>query len=67
MGRDAELREFVAARGPALSRPRHTAQVSAFRIERTEVTVSDYRKYVAETRANPSTANGDDTGVSVMM
>ena len=38
-------------RASALARPRHVAAVGAFAIDRTEVTVADYAKYVAATRA----------------
>jgi formylglycine-generating enzyme required for sulfatase activity/tRNA A-37 threonylcarbamoyl transferase component Bud32 len=38
--------------GPALVRPRHTEHVATFRIERTEVTVGDYARFVAATRAS---------------
>jgi formylglycine-generating enzyme required for sulfatase activity/tRNA A-37 threonylcarbamoyl transferase component Bud32 len=37
--------------GSALARPRHTVPVNAFQIDRTEVTVAEYRAYVAATRA----------------
>lgn len=37
--------------GPPMVRPRHTEHLAAFRIERTEVTVNDYAKYVAASRA----------------
>ena len=39
--------------GPDIVRPRHVEHVNAFRIERTEVTVDDYAKYVAAQRAPP--------------
>ncbi len=37
--------------GPALVRPRHAAHLDAFSIERTEVTVGDYEKFVVATHA----------------
>jgi formylglycine-generating enzyme required for sulfatase activity/tRNA A-37 threonylcarbamoyl transferase component Bud32 len=37
--------------GPPIVRPRHTEHVDAFQIERTEVTVTAYEKYVSATRA----------------
>jgi formylglycine-generating enzyme required for sulfatase activity/tRNA A-37 threonylcarbamoyl transferase component Bud32 len=37
--------------GPATVRPRHVEHVDAFRIERTEVTVGDYEKFVVATNA----------------
>ena len=46
-------------RGTALSRPRHAVAVGAFAIDRTEVTVADYGKYVAATRASWSNTERD--------
>ena len=37
--------------GPQFSRPRHKEQLATFRIERTEVTVDDYEKFVTATGA----------------
>jgi serine/threonine protein kinase len=37
--------------GPSLARPRHSEQVAAFSIERTEVTVGAYRAFMAATGA----------------
>jgi formylglycine-generating enzyme required for sulfatase activity/tRNA A-37 threonylcarbamoyl transferase component Bud32 len=37
--------------GPAFVRPRHTEHVDAFRIDRTEVTVGDYKRFVIATHA----------------
>ncbi len=37
--------------GPAIARPRHVEHVSAFRIERTEVTTGAYEQFVLATRA----------------
>ncbi|MEO8335419.1 MAG: bifunctional serine/threonine-protein kinase/formylglycine-generating enzyme family protein [bacterium] len=41
------------------ARPRHTVQLPAFAIDRTEVTVDAYRKYVEATRAPWSTTETD--------
>ena len=38
--------------GPVLARPQHLVSVKPFRIERTEVTVGDYARYVAVGRAS---------------
>ncbi|MDB4873818.1 MAG: hypothetical protein JWM41_264 [Gemmatimonadetes bacterium] len=39
--------------GPAIVRPRHVVHLDAFQIERTEVTVGDYEKFVIATQAPP--------------
>ena len=52
---DIPAGEYVIGRddGPPLVRPRHSEHVVAFRMERTEVTVDDYGKFVAATHAPP--------------
>jgi formylglycine-generating enzyme required for sulfatase activity/tRNA A-37 threonylcarbamoyl transferase component Bud32 len=54
------------AAGPAFSRPAHQVTLDSFEIDRTEVTVGQYRRFVAQTRAPvPWAAEPADTLIPV--